>query len=125
MRYKILTIDDSKVVRTILKQALAGYDCSVYEGSNGEEGLEVAFKIKPDLILLDIDMSVMNGWDTLASLRFDESFNKTPVIMLTANDQEENVHRAEALGVSGFLTKPFQLEEIIRNINKFIQLSPK
>ena len=99
MKFKILTIDDSKVIRALLRQKFSGYDCGVFEASNGEEGLKKALDVKPDLIILDIDMPVMNGWDTLASIRFDDDLKMTPVIMLTANAQENNMHRAEALGV--------------------------
>lgn len=93
MATDILTIDDSTVIRKIIKQAFSDYHCSVFEGANGQEGLELAIRVKPDLIFLDIDMPVMNGWDTLASLRFADELKDTPVIMLTANAQEKK-HQA-------------------------------
>lgn len=123
MKYKILTVDDSKVIRKILKQSLSKYNCSLYESSNGREGLKVALEVKPDLIILDIDMPVMNGWDTLASLRFSEELKDTPVIMLTANAEEKNKDRADALGVVEFIAKPFQSQKIIKHINNIMALS--
>jgi DNA-binding response OmpR family regulator len=125
MKIKILTIDDSNVIRKILKNAFSEYNCTVFEGINGEDGLQKAAEINPDLIILDIDMPVMNGWDTLASIRFNKDLEKTPVIMLTASTDEENVHRAEALGVAGFVKKPFTLKEIVKHVGKYIKLPSK
>lgn len=126
MRSRILTVDDSQVIRNIVKKALKEYNCIYFEAENGQEGLDVAVEIKPHLIILDIDMPVMNGWDFLASLRFvNEYFANVPVVMLTANTGEKNVKRAEAMGVAHFIKKPFRPEELIKNINLFIELKSK
>ena len=61
MRYKLLTVDDSKTVRMIVRKAFKGYDCEILEAGNGVEGLAVASKEMPDLILLDVTMPVMDG----------------------------------------------------------------
>lgn len=121
MSYTILTIDDSRVIRKIVKRALEAHDCTVFEGENGQEGLKVALKTLPDLIILDIDMPVMNGWDTLASIRFEKAISDTPVILLTANVGEKNINRAENLGVAQFLPKPFLAEALIRCVGNVLQ----
>jgi CheY-like chemotaxis protein len=84
MSKKILTVDDSRVVRNIVKNALKPYDCVVFEGSNGQEGLTLAAREKPDLIILDITMPVMDGIGMLVELKKDPDPKDTPVIMLTA-----------------------------------------
>jgi len=61
MAYKILTVDDSKTIRMIVKKAFSPYNCELFEGENGVEGLAIANKEKPDLIILDITMPVMTG----------------------------------------------------------------
>ena len=68
MRYKILTVDDSKTVRIIVKKAFKTYDCEIIEASNGVEGLATAAKEAPDVILLDVTMPVMDGVEMLTKL---------------------------------------------------------
>lgn len=120
MPCKILAVDDSPAIQRILKQLLARYDCAIFEGANGREGLEVAQKIRPDLIILDIDMPVMNGWDMLASLRFDKALRHTPVIILTADAKAEIVQRAGALDVQDLVTKPFRAKDLTDCIDRYI-----
>ena len=69
MRYKILTVDDSKTVRIIVKKAFKPYDVEIIEAANGVEGLAVAAKESPDLILLDVTMPVMDGVEMLTKLK--------------------------------------------------------
>ena len=71
MRYKILTVDDSKTVRIIVKKAFKTFDCDIIEAANGVEGLASASKETPDLILLDITMPVMDGVEMLTKLKSD------------------------------------------------------
>ena len=71
MRYKVLTVDDSKTVRIIVKKAFKPFDCEIFEAANGVEGLAVAAKENPDLILLDVTMPVMDGVEMLTKLKSD------------------------------------------------------
>lgn len=71
MSLKILTVDDSKAVRIIVKRSFKEYDCEIVEAANGVEGLAAAAKEKPDLILLDVTMPVMDGVEMLAKLKSD------------------------------------------------------
>lgn len=122
MKYKILTVDDSNIMRKIVKNIFSKYDCVIYESENGEDGLETAIEVKPDLVILDIDMPVMNGWDALASLRFHDSFAKTPVIMLSANSGEINIERAKKMGVIDFISKPFKGDHLLNSAKKVLDL---
>ena len=98
MAYKILTVDDSKTIRMIVKKAFSPYNCELFEGENGVEGLAIANKEKPDLIILDITMPVMTGIEMLAKLKSEKDLKAIPVIMLTAESGKENVMKIVKMG---------------------------
>jgi CheY-like chemotaxis protein len=125
MSYKILSTDDSKTVRMIIQRSFRPYDCTICEASNGEEGLAVAAKEKPDLIILDITMPVMDGVTMLAALKANPELKDIPVIMLTAEHGRENVANIVSLGVRDYLVKPFKDEQIVEKAQGVIPLQPK
>src|SRR5512143_2142903 len=102
---KVLTVDDSKVVRSMVTRHLQPYGCEVLEATNGQEGVDVAKANHPDLILLDVTMPVMDGKQALAELRKDPTTKPIPVIMLTAESGRELVVEIIKLGVSGYIVK--------------------
>ena len=122
---KILSVDDSKTIRMIVKRAFAPYDCTVYEAANGEEGLAAAAKEKPDLIILDITMPVMDGVTMLTQLKESPDLKGIPVIMLTAESGRNNVAYIAKLGVRDYLVKPFKDEQLIEKVTRVISLQPK
>ena len=103
MSLKILIVDDSKTIRLIVAKAFKPYDCLVLESANGVEGLAVAVREKPDLILLDYTMPIMDGFETLTKLRSDPDLKTIPVIMLTAEAGRETVLKIAKLGVRDYL----------------------
>ena len=113
MRNKILTVDDSKTVRIIVRKAFKSYDCEILEASNGVEGLAVAGKEMPDLILLDITMPVMDGVEMLTRLKSDPQLKGIPVMMLTAEGGKDNVLRIAKIGIRDYIVKPFKEELLI------------
>jgi two-component system, cell cycle response regulator len=125
MPIKILSVDDSRTIRLIITRALMAYDCVIIEAANGEEGLAAAAREKPDLILLDITMPVMDGVTMLSKLKENEELQKTPVIMLTAESGRENVLQISKLGVSDYLVKPFRLEQLIDKATRAVPLQKK
>ena len=125
MTHKILSIDKSKTVRMIVARTLKNHDCTICEASNGEEGLAVAAREKPDVILLDITMPVMDGITMLTKLREDADLKGTPVIMLTAESSRENVAHIARLGVRDYLVKPFKEEQLIEKLSQIIPLAAK
>ena len=122
---KILSVDDSKTIRSIIRKMLTDYQCELIEATDGMEGLEMARELAPDLIILDIDMPRMNGLEVLMNLRSDDRFAKTPVFMLTSKSKEKNVRIALRLGVKAFIGKPFKRSELIEKIRSILPLSPK
>ena len=125
MSKKILTVDDSKTIRLIIGRTFNKYDCAVVEAANGEEGLAKAIAEKPDLIMLDITMPVMDGITMLGKLRQDPALKNTPVIMLTAESGRDSVARIAQLGVSDYLIKPFKEEQLLEKVVKIFPLQPK
>ncbi len=125
MSIKILTIDDSKTIRLIVAKAFKPYDCLVLEGENGVAGLAVAAREKPNLILLDYTMPVMDGYEVLGRLRADPNLKATPVIMLTAEAGRDTVIKIAHLGVRDYLVKPFKPELLIERAGRVVDLKLK
>jgi two-component system cell cycle response regulator len=124
MRFKILTVDDSKTVRIIVRKAFKGYDCDVVEAANGVEGLAMAAKELPDVILLDVTMPVMDGVEMLTKLKGDPALRAIPVMMLTAEGGRDNVLKIAKIGIRDYLVKPFKEEALIEKTGRIIDLMP-
>jgi CheY-like chemotaxis protein len=122
---KILTVDDSKTVRRILAGLFAPLGCLICEAANGEQGLAVAALEKPDLILLDYNMPVMDGLTMLKRLREDAALRHTPVILLTAETGLKNIAAAARLGARDYIVKPFQDEVLLAKVARIITLGPR
>lgn len=125
MALKVLTVDDSKTIRMIVKRAFDPYDCQLFEAENGVEGLATALREKPDLIVLDLTMPVMNGVEMLDRLKGDGALKSVPVIMLTAESGKDNVMKIVKKGVRDYMVKPFKGEQLIERVKKVVTLEPK
>jgi len=116
----VLTVDDSKVVRTMVTRHLQPYGCTIVEATNGQEGVDMARTHKPDLVLLDVTMPVMDGRQALGELRKDDATKGIPVIMLTAESGRDLVVEIAKLGVHGYIVKPFQQETFEKEVSKVL-----
>jgi two-component system cell cycle response regulator len=125
MSIKLLTIDDSKTIRMIVARAFKPFDCMTLEAEDGLSGLVVAKREKPDVILLDYTMPVMDGFEVLARLRVDEDLKTTTVIMLTAEAGRDTVIKIAKLGVRDYIIKPFKPETLIERVTRLVTLAPK
>jgi DNA-binding response OmpR family regulator len=125
MTLKVLAVDDSKTIRKIVSKAFSTYDCEVLEAENGIEGLSTASREKPDLIVLDITMPVMNGVEMLGKLKGQPDLKDIPVIMLTAESGKDNVMQIVKMGVRDYMVKPFKGEQLIERVMKILTLQPK
>jgi len=125
MPIKILSVDDSRTIRLIVGRALRPYDCVLCEAANGEEGLAAAAREKPDLVLLDVTMPVMDGVTMLTQLKEDPALKAIPVIMLTAESGRDNVMHIARLGVRDYLVKPFKEEQLVEKVSRVVQLRKK
>ena len=114
MRYKILTVDDSKTVRIIVKKAFKTFDCEILEAANGVEGLAGASKENPDLILLDITMPRLSGEETAALLR--EVRRDVRILFISGYNRRELVDTMEGHDRISFLQKPFALDALRKEL---------
>ena len=122
MRPKLLTVDDSKTVRIIIKNVLKQFDCEVFEAVNGVEGLAMAGTVNPDLILLDVTMPVMDGVEMLYKLKTNAALRSIPVIMLTAEGGKDNVIKIAKIGVTDYMVKPFKEDVLLQKIGRVVDL---
>ena len=122
MGKKVLTIDDSKTVRLIVTKHLSVFGIEILEAENGEMGIAKAKEGKPDLILLDYNMPVMDGHQTLLSLKDDPSTSPIPVIMLTTETVQDTVLKLIKLGLKDFIAKPFTREILLKKVNTVLEL---
>lgn len=125
MTPKILSVDDSKTVRLALARLFRPFACEWREATNGEEGLALATQEKPDLIILDCNMPVMDGVAMLRKVREHAELKRTPVIMLSAESGLENLAIVARLGVRDYVTKPFREEELLAKVGRIISLTPR
>jgi CheY-like chemotaxis protein len=113
---KILVVDDEPDYITTIQCRLEWSHYEVITATNGEEALEKAGSEKPDLILLDTNMPVMNGHEVLEHLRRQPGLKDIPVIMVTARCEAEDVAAASAYGVADYVAKPFDFTELVEKI---------
>ena len=120
---KILIVDDEQDIVESLKFVLeiANYTC--YCAYNGEDGLKMAKEIVPDLIILDVMMPKINGFKISRLLKFDNKYKDIPILMLTARSQIEDKMIGEETGVNEYITKPFDLDDVVSKVDKYLGTS--
>jgi two-component system cell cycle response regulator len=124
MPNKILTVDDSKTVRAIIRKTFKAFDAEIFEAGDGVEGLAVAAKTMPDLILLDITMPLMDGVEMLAKLKASPQLKGIPVMMLTAEGGKDNILKIAKMGIRDYIVKPFKEEVLIDKVARIVELKP-
>jgi two-component system KDP operon response regulator KdpE len=109
----ILVIDDDTVLLGLLRQSLERAGYVVETAANGLAGLQRAYEVHPDLVILDVMMPRMDGWEAAARLH---EAARIPIIMLTAKDEERDKLRGFSLGIDDYVTKPFSLAELAARV---------
>ena len=122
---KILSVDDSRTMRMMVKRAFRNFQCELFEAADGAEGLAAAVANKPDLIVLDYNMPVMDGVTMLRNMRENAELKRTPVIMLSAEDSNEIISTVARLGVRDYIIKPFEDENLLSKVTRIINLERK
>ena len=120
--YKILIVDDVVSNVLLLKILLTNEKFQVCTAANGNQCIEMAQKEKPDLILLDVMMPDINGFDTAVILKKDEATRDIPIIFLTALNNPSDLVKGFQVGANDFLTKPFNKEELVMRVMHQIEL---
>jgi len=116
---KVLIVEDDRSIQMVLQLVLTRVSQSqVLVASNGREGIEKIRQEKPDVVLLDLMMPEMDGFEVCSLSKADEATRNIPIIFLTAQPQPASVARAMALGAAGYIVKPFDPMKIIAQINE-------
>ena len=116
----ILIVDDSAMIRRIVSQLVQQLGHQSITAENGLQGCELAAEIRPDMILMDIEMPVMGGFEATSRIKADERTAHIPVAFFTALGSEENIHQAREAGGIGFLNKPICREELGKAIRDIL-----
>lgn len=124
---RVLVIDDDMTLLLLLRQSLEKAGYTVLTATNGLSGLQQMYESHPDLIILDVMMPRMDGWETVSRIR---EMSQVPVIMLTAKDEEADKIRGFAAGVDDYVTKPFSFAELTARVGAVLNrarqaLTPK
>jgi len=115
---KVLVIDDDPIVRELVERVLGSWGVAVIGAADGAEGLRLVFSKRPDLVVLEIDLPSMDGWQLLGRIR---ELGEMPILMLTAKGQELDKVRALRGGADDYLTKPFGREELPARVEALIR----
>ncbi len=117
MNRRVLVVEDEPENRLFIGLMLRTEGYEVVEAEDGPAAFEaLASQARPDLILLDVMMPGLNGWQVFERIRDNPSWDAIPVVMLTALAQRADVERAVSLGVDGYLTKPFEPADLVHKI---------
>ena len=117
---RILIAEDEPYILKMLDFRLKALGHEIIEAVDGGQALDLASKEKPDLVLLDVMMPVMDGFQVLRKLKSQEETKRIPVIMLTAKGQEKDIVTGLEAGAADYVTKPFSFAELIARVNRAI-----
>lgn len=117
---KILVVEDNPMIQEILLERLLLRNYEVVAASDGQEGVEIAQKEQPDLILMDISLPVMDGWEATHRIRKNEATKNIPIIALTAHALIEDRNKSLAIGCNDFETKPVNFSQLLLKINALL-----
>lgn len=117
---RILICDDDPVILRLLEVNLQLEGYEVLSADNGESAIEVAREDQPDLIVLDIMMPRLDGYETCARLKEDDDTKNIPVVFLSAKAQQSDIDKGKAFGIADYLTKPFDPNELIETVGRLL-----
>src|SRR5690606_20152205 len=121
MQKTILYIEDDPASRSLVERALRYGGYRVLIAARGLDGIDIARRDAPDLILTDINLPDMTGSEVTTTLRGDPRFRKTPIVALTAQALDEQRGMTFAAGITGYLTKPVNVEALLEHVARFLE----
>ena len=117
---RILLVEDHEDNRNIYRTILEHYGYQVLLATDGQNGIRLAREEQPDLILMDLSIPVVDGWEATRILKLDESTRTIPVIALSAHALEEDRERAREAGCDGYLAKPVEPRKVLTEVARFL-----
>lgn len=124
MEPDVLVVDDSAAIRKILQRVLRQTGMAIgtiHEAGDGQEALDVLRKLRPGLVLTDINMPKMDGLQFLAAMKAEEAWRDIPVVMITTEGGEMKVGEAVRLGAAGYVRKPFTADQIKEKLSGILE----
>ena len=119
---KVLIVDDTKTITALLQVYMMGWGLTFVEAKDGEEGLRKAREERPDLIISDVRMPVMDGFELCAAIRSDVDLFSVPVVMLTTLKDEASRQKGRLVGATAFLSKPVSVDELREKVGALLHL---
>jgi len=120
-----MVVDDSVTMRKVTGRVLERHNFEVATAKDGVDALEKLDERVPDLMLLDIEMPRMDGYELATAMKADPRLRSVPIVMITSRTGEKHRQRAFELGVERYLGKPYQENELVRNVYELLKLQPR
>ncbi|MEX1275083.1 MAG: response regulator [Bacteroidota bacterium] len=121
MKQKVLLVDDEEFFRRLVANGFEREGYAVLQADNGIDGLRIAEQEKPDLIVLDLVMPGLLGFEVCKSLRDNSVFSNTPIIVMSAKAYKPDIDKALELGADAYIVKPIELEELMQLVKEQMQ----
>lgn len=121
---KVLLVDDTKTLTTLMRVYLMGWSLEFHDARDGATALEIAVRVRPDLVISDIKMPVMDGFQLCNALRSHPLLSKVPIILLTQLEDEASREKGLRAGATEFLTKPVSVESLRHIVARVLHLDP-
>ena len=121
---RVLLVDDTRTLLSLLQVYLMGWQLEFHEAKDGLEGLAKARELKPALVVTDVRMPGMDGFELCAAIRADEELHHLPVVLLTSLNDEASRKKGRLVGASAFLSKPVSVDELRQTVGTLLRLPP-
>ena len=120
---KILLVEDNEINRDMMVRRLQRRGYTIVTAVDGQQGVDMTHSEKPDLVLMDMSLPVLNGWDATRQIKGDPDVKNVPVVGLTAHAMVGDRDQALQAGCDDYATKPVEFEKLIELINRLIKVS--
>ncbi len=122
---KVLLVDDTRTLLSLIQVYLMGWQIEFVEAKDGTEGLAKAREHRPALVISDVRMPGMDGFELCAAVRADADLHKTPVVLLTSLNDDASRKKGKLVGATAFLTKPVSVDELRKTVGTILKLPPR
>jgi twitching motility two-component system response regulator PilG len=119
---KVLLVDDTRTLLSLIQVYLMGWDMEFVEARDGKQGLDQARVHRPSLVISDVRMPGMDGFELCAAIRADKDLHGTPIVLLTSLNDDASRRKGRLVGASAFLTKPVSVDELRRTVGEILKL---
>ena len=115
---KVLVVDDDPSISRLIAMALSSNGYEVFEALNGIKGYKVARREKPDVVLLDIMMPDVDGYEVFRRIKLDPTTNEIPIVFVSAKSSDDDVNKGLSMGANAYITKPFEISRLLEKVRE-------